>query len=205
MTPHLDPYRQPWLNRKLGRLGALDPASWRYKLVCAAGWLLWGRPLGYLSWWPRAGRSAGAMLFNPAGQVLLGRRRNMVDGNGKYSWIAGFANHGETFAQALVREAAEETRMQLNAADFGSHNMFFMREIFNDIAELKGNAQVAVSYWLHLSPSQLEQLTETNEMHDFRWVDEAQLDSMFAAGELAFKGEYTTMKEGFKRGLNRPS
>lgn len=199
MTDEVE-FAQTKLNKALCGFGVLKPKSRRYKFVQALGYVLWGRKLGYLSWWPRAGRSAGVLLCN-SGKILLGRRRNMHDGNGKYSWPAGFINRGETSAQGLSREIWEETRLKIPAEVFNVNTLFFIRERFGNIAEMHDSDTISLSYYYHLPDDQLQHIQETNEMHDFRWVDEAELDQMHQNGELAFESEYAAIKHGFKLGL----
>jgi len=199
MTDEVE-FAQTKLNKALGDFGVLKPRSLRYKFVQYLGYVLWGRKLGYLAWWPRAGRSAGVLLCN-GGKVLLGRRRNMHDGNGKYSWPAGFINRGETSAQGLAREVWEETRLKIAAEHFNMQTLFYIRERFGNIAEMHDSDTISLSYYHHLPDDQLAHIQETNEMHDFKWVTEAELDQMHNNGELAFESEYNAIKYGFSLGL----
>lgn len=66
------------------------------------------RPLPYP--WPAEVRAGvAAVVFDEAGRVLLGRR---VD-NGLWGLPSGHVEAGETVAQAVVREVAEETGLQV--------------------------------------------------------------------------------------------
>lgn len=199
MTDEVE-FAQTRLNKALGDFGVLKPKSLRYKFMQYMGVLLWGRKLGYMAWWPRAGRSAGALLCND-GKILMGRRRNMLDGNGKYSWPAGFINKGETSAQGLSREIWEETRLKISAEHFTVDTLFYIRERFGNIAEMHDSDTISLSYYYHLPDSELANIQETNEMHDFKWIDEIELDKMHENGELAFESEYKAIKHAFKLGI----
>ena len=199
MTDEVE-FAQTKLNKALGDFGVLKPKSLRYKFMQYMGYVLWGRKLGYMAWWPRAGRSSGVLLCHK-GKVLLGRRRNMMDGNGKYSWPAGFINKGETSGQGLSREIWEETRLKISAENFTVETLFYIREQFGNIAEMHDSDTISLSYYHHIDEAALADLQETNEMHDFKWVDESELDEMHQRGELAFGSEYKAIKHGFKLGI----
>ena len=57
------------------------------------------------------------LLLLREGQVLLLRRHNTGYEDGKYSVIAGHVDPGERITQALIREAAEEAGIQLDAEE----------------------------------------------------------------------------------------
>jgi 8-oxo-dGTP pyrophosphatase MutT (NUDIX family) len=197
---------RPRLNRWLGRWGALRKNSLRYRLVQALGWLLWGRPIGYLSWWEHAGVAAGVMLFHK-GKLLLGRRRNVLEGTGKFSTIGGFVNlhDKEDFAQGLVREVWEETGLRLKSESFTLDNLvnFYIRHN-GRLAEQPDSCHVGATYVYHLTDDEAAQIRESDEMHDFVYVDRAELEALIARGELAFPGAAVTMRRAFDRGLNVP-
>lgn len=199
MTDEVE-FAQTRLNKALGDFGVLKPQSLRYKFMQYMGYVLWGRKLGYLAWWPRAGRSAGALICCE-GKVLLGRRRNMQDGNGKYSWPAGFINRGETSPQGLAREIWEETRLKIPAEVFNMDTLFFIRERFGNIAEMHDSDTISLSYYYHLPESEKANIQETNEMHDFRWVDQTELNAMRDNGLLAFESEYKAITYAFEKGI----
>ena len=52
--------------------------------------------------------SVSAVVFNDAGEILLGRRSD----NGKWSLIAGVLDPGEQPADAVIREVREETGVE---------------------------------------------------------------------------------------------
>ncbi len=193
-------FAQTKLNSKLGSFGVLKPSSLRYKFIQYLGYLLWGRKIGSLSWWPRAGRSSGVLLCNN-GKILIGQRRNMTDQNSKFSWPAGYADKGENLAQGLSREIWEETRLKIGAENFNLDTLIAIREFYGDIAEMHETDSIALSYYYFLPDSELANIEETHEMHNFKWVDEAELDQIFNRGEMAYTGEYNIMKKSFKDGI----
>ncbi|GIK84240.1 MAG: hypothetical protein BroJett025_08620 [Patescibacteria group bacterium] len=56
------------------------------------------------------------VLVNDAGQVLLLRRFNTGYKDGMYSLVAGHVDEGETFTDALIREAKEEAGVVVDPA-----------------------------------------------------------------------------------------
>ncbi|MBI1363526.1 MAG: NUDIX domain-containing protein [Proteobacteria bacterium] len=197
--------KRTWVNRLLGRFGALKRTDLRYKIIQSIGYLLYGRKIGYLSWWQHAGLSASVLLFHK-GKLLIGQRRNMLDANGKYSGIGGFIEmeRRETFETGLVREVWEETGIRLDPAKFTAANLLNMNMWYGDIYELRDMAQVGVTYVYHLTDDEVDQLVETDEMHNFVFADVATLDAMYAKGEMAFDGEYRKMRRAFDEGRNTP-
>ena len=191
-------------SRLMGGFATLDPKSWRYKLACMVGYLLWGRPLGYLSWWPHGARSAGILLFYK-GKVLVGKRRGVDTAPGKYSTTGGFVNPRETFAQGAVREVFEETGIVLLAVWFSHTNIFDIFERCIHTAVQKDFVHTAFSWIHHLTDEQAAQLLpETHEVSEFRWLDMAELEAMVAAGDMAFEHEVTRIRRAFAEGKHLP-
>lgn len=60
---------------------------------------------------------ASYIIFIKDGKVLLQRRCNTGYEDGKYSMVAGHVDKGETFTQAITREAKEEAGIEINAND----------------------------------------------------------------------------------------
>lgn len=190
------------LNKALGRFGSLKPKSFRYKLVQALGYLLWGRKLGYLSWWPHAARSAGVILVCE-GRIVLGRRSaQMTDGSGKYSVIGGFVDPGETFADGLIREIREECGLVLSASLF-RRPPDMLREFHVSIREQYNMDLTAFYYIQAITREQAAQLKPSAEVDDFILVDAAAYRSLVAADKLAFRNEVSVIDEALQKGLIR--
>lgn len=188
------------LNKALGRFGSLKRTSFRYKLVQTLGYLLWGRKLGYLSWWPHAARSAGVILVCD-GRIVLGQRSNrMNEGAGKYSVIGGFVDPGETYAEGVTREIFEETGVRLDPALF-ARTPDMMRELHIHLRE-QYNMDLTAFYFVQaITPTQLAQFVTNDEVAGFVTVDEAGYRALIAKGQMAFANEVSVIDEAFSKGL----
>ncbi|MBA44627.1 MAG: hypothetical protein CMF62_11590 [Magnetococcales bacterium] len=184
---------------KWGKQARLVRGSLRYKLMQGISKILWGRELGYLSWWYHASRAAG-VIFHHNGKVLMGRRRGTLDASGKLSLIGGFVDDQETSAEAVSREIWEETRLEIPASVFTNSPLFKHTEGFGDIAEMTEMAQVVVWYTYELSDEQVAALQLTEEVSEFVWIDPQNIETLNDAGEMAFSHHYNHTKEFFRRG-----
>ena len=185
------------MNKKLGKYGQLRPDSWRYKFIQNLGYILWGRKLGYLSWWQHAARTAGVMFFHDGKMLLAKRAAHMPDRPNTYGWIGGFIDGYETFAEGLTREIKEECGLDIPPENFAWKNLF---NIYDNITSLKEQADFNVTQaWFiyHLSAEQVAALTPTHEVTDFLWVDEPMLADLNANGLLAFKEQQETIEAAF--------
>lgn len=61
---------------------------------------------------------AWAVLLDPAGRVLLGRRAGVSHGEGLWGLPGGHVERGEGLAEAAAREAREELGVQVAPGDF---------------------------------------------------------------------------------------
>ncbi|MBO7645072.1 MAG: NUDIX domain-containing protein [Alphaproteobacteria bacterium] len=69
----------------------------------------------------------GVWIFNPSGQVLLGRRLS-IHGRGTWALPGGHMEFGETPIDAAIRETKEETGMDISSeqiSDFAYTNDIF--------------------------------------------------------------------------------
>lgn len=188
------------LNKALGRFGSLKNNSFRYKLVQFIGYALWGRKLGYLSWWPHAARSAGVILVNN-GRIVLGRRSSLMnEGAGKYSVIGGFVDPGETYAEGVVREIYEETSVRMDVALF-QRTPDMLRELHVSIREQYDMDLTAFYYVQAISDADLAKLTLNEEVDDFVVVTEAEYRALVQADMLAFPNEVSIIDEAFAKNL----
>ncbi|MCB1172895.1 MAG: NUDIX domain-containing protein [Leptospiraceae bacterium] len=62
-------------------------------------------------WYSNPACAAGAIILNPAREMLL-LRRSMEPARGQLSLPGGFVNQGESAEQAILREIREETRLE---------------------------------------------------------------------------------------------
>ena len=185
------------LNKMLGKYGQLRPDSLRYKFIQNLGYILWGRKLGYLSWWPHAARTAGALFFHD-GKLLLGKRAaTMPDRPNTYGLIGGFVDDLESFAEGLSREIKEECGLDIPPENFAWKNLF---KINDGISSLKEQADFSITQvWFiyHLSQEQVESLTPTEEVTEFLWVDQDMIADLNAHGQLAFQEQRENIEAAF--------
>jgi len=59
-----------------------------------------------------------AIIENGSGKILLLRRANTASGNGAWCLPGGKIDYGQTAEQAVIREVAEETGLQVTDAQF---------------------------------------------------------------------------------------
>ncbi len=60
---------------------------------------------------------ASYLLLERDGGILLSRRQNTGFADGSYSFVAGHVEMGETFVDALIREAEEEAGIRIRRED----------------------------------------------------------------------------------------
>jgi 8-oxo-dGTP diphosphatase len=114
---------------------------------------------------------AGAVIKNEAGQLLLIKRRN-EPGAGLWSLPGGRIEPGETDQQAVVREVAEETGLQVTCgALLGS-------------VERPGLADTVVDIRDYLAFAIGGELTAGDDAADARWVTPQETAALDAAGQL---------------------
>ena len=101
------------------------------------------------------GKGAGAIIFNPKGEVLIGRQIN-----GEWSFPGGHVEGDETFEQACKREVKEETGLEINNMEF----------LFQDI--LEGN--VAYNYIARVSEDN-PKMKKGKEYKDLHWLTPSQI------------------------------
>lgn len=188
---------------KWGKQARLVRGSLRYKLMQGISKLLWGREIGYLSWWYHSSRAAG-VIFHHNGRILMGRRAGVLDKPGLLSHFGGFVDDQETSPEAVSREIYEETRLKIPASVFENSPLFKHTEGFGDIAEMTEMSMVVVWYTYELSDEQVAALQLTNEVSEYVWVDDQHaLEHLNNQGEMAFWQHYELAKEFFRR--NRPA
>ena len=185
------------LNKSLGKFGQLDPGTWRYKFVQLLGYVLWGRKLGYLSWWQHAARSAGVLFFHD-GKLLLGKRApHMPDRPNTYSHIGGFIDGLETYAQGLSREIREECGLDIPPEVFTWQKIFEIQDGIVNLNEQDKIPLTEVTFVHTLSEQQVKSLQTTTEVTEFLWVDKAMLEDLQSRGLVAFQRERETIERVF--------
>ena len=191
------------LNKMLGKYGQLRPDSLRYKFIQYLGYLLWGRKLGYLSWWPHAARTAGVMFFHD-GKLLLGKRApTMPDRPNTYGLIGGFVDDFESFAEGLSREIKEECGLDIPPENFTWEKHFHIHDGVSSLTEQAKFSVTKVWFTYHLSAEQVENLTPTEEITEFLWVDQDMIADLNAHGHLAFQGQRVNIEAAFAEAHQR--
>jgi len=186
---------------KWGKNARLVRGSFRYRLMQGISRLLWGREIGYFSWWYHSSRAAG-VIFHHNGKVLMGRRQGVLDASGKLSLIGGFVDGKETSPQAVSREIWEETGLKISPEVFERSPLFAHTEGFGNIAEMTEMAQVVVWYTYALSADQVAALQLTEEVSEYVWVTPQNIDALYTAGELAFIQHYQLAKRFLTEAAN---
>ena len=67
------------------------------------------------------------LVLIEAGRVLLGERRNTLFGAGQYHVPAGHLERDETIIDGMIREAREETGIEIRAADLDLAHVLHFR------------------------------------------------------------------------------
>ena len=127
--------------------------------------------------------AARVLLIDPAEGVLLFRSQERSDGHAHWYPVGGEVEAGETFEQAVVREAYEETGLAdltLGVEVLARRFEFHWHETVWDARERWWLARVE-----HFEPgfAGMEEL-ESGEFSDCRWMSLADLASVRAAGDI---------------------
>lgn len=124
---------------------------------------------------PRSDPAVIVAVLDDAGRILLGHQAVWDDG--RISTFAGFVEAGESLEQAVHREMAEETGLQLSALEyFGSQPWPFPRSL------MVGFAARAIGS---------EPRVDGTEIEYAEWFTPAELAETVAAGRRAIPGHGT--------------
>lgn len=107
---------------------------------------------------------ASYLILKKENTILLIRRFNTGFEDGKYSMIAGHVDQGETFTQAMIREAREEAGITLNPDDMRLVHMMHRKSHVD--AEERIDAYFLASTW---SGELINK--EPHKCDDFSWFD----------------------------------
>lgn len=107
---------------------------------------------------------ASYLILKKENKILLIRRFNTGFEDGKYSMIAGHVDQGETFTQAMIREAHEEAGIILSPGDLKLVHMMHRKSHVD--AEERIDAYFLASTW----SGNLEN-KEPHKCDDFSWFD----------------------------------
>ncbi|HET7385343.1 MAG TPA: NAD(+) diphosphatase [Nocardioidaceae bacterium] len=120
---------------------------------------------------PRAD-PAVIMLVTDGERALLGRQSQWPQG--RYSTLAGFVDPGESFEQAVVREVAEETGVQVGEVRyFGNQPWPFP-------------ASLMIGFFARATSTEI--IVDGDELSDARWFTRAEVEEQTRAGTLLLPG-----------------
>jgi 8-oxo-dGTP diphosphatase len=106
----------------------------------------------------KVGVGVGVLIFNHAGQVLMGKRLDGV-GSGTWSPPGGHLEFGETFEETAIRETFEETGLTIQNPTFVSltNNIFepeykhfiviFMKAIYDNVQPILHKEHHKTTEW----------------------------------------------------------
>ena len=107
---------------------------------------------------------AVALVMNPAQDKLLVGRRGIEPFIGKNALIGGYVDEGENFETAISREVLEETGQQLDQGKWTYQQ-----------SSITPRNQVLIFFKSTAPDLQFEQVADTPEMSDIRWVTKEEL------------------------------
>lgn len=114
--------------------------------------------------------SAGAMIFDPDGKVLLIKSRV----RGTWEWPAGRSEGNESPLQTCRREVREESGLDIEKYRFLGVNFQTGGMTKNGRLQFTFVAEISADVAKTVTPQPLE-------VSDFRWVDVAEAQAMIAA------------------------
>ncbi len=147
--------------------------------------------------------NVGAALFNPAGQVFVGRRFDLpADAPDVWQMPQGGIDDGEDPAAAVLRELEEETGTR-RATILGEHPGWLTYELPPDVAQraFRGRYRGQRQKWFALrfdgADSDIRLDTHSHpEFSAWRWADLAELPAL----AVSFKRDiYTAIATEFAR------
>lgn len=122
----------------------------------------------------------GVFIFND-GKFLVGQRRN-AHGDGSWSVPGGHLEFGETFEQTAIREAYEETNLEVTNLRFGA--------VTNDFFNNEGKHYVTVWMVSDYKSGDVN-INEPDKFVKMEWVDFENLPSpLFLPWNQLLKSEF---------------
>jgi 8-oxo-dGTP diphosphatase len=105
---------------------------------------------------------ASYLILKKENKILLIRRYNTGFEDGNYSMVAGHVDPGETFTEAMIREAREEAGITLNPSDMKMVHMMHRKSHVD--AEERIDAYFLASTWTGELTNK-----EPHKCDDFSW------------------------------------
>ena len=187
----------------MARMVPVRRFDWRRKIARLVLNLLYGPGSYdggfYISRWKHCSAGASGVLMHN-GKVLLSLRRN-VDGAGLYGLVGGHLNieDSETFAQGLIREAHEESGIQLRAEQVTDDRIVNI-SIYHgmNLSYQEDLSGVTIQYLVELDDNQVSQAHDTHEASGYKLFTEAEFEQLAEAGQMAFAFETQSVRRAFK-------
>lgn len=159
----------------------------RYKLAQAVLRVLYGRRWHYISPWQHGSVGAEGLFFHN-GKLLLGRRAAWLEHPHKLSLVGGHLNFEdkEHVGEALVREAAEEAGLSLNAAEFPLERALRATLIHGKTYRELHDVSTIVFHFVHdLTDTEATAVRPCPEMPHWAFYSPAEVEQLIAAAEIA--------------------
>jgi 8-oxo-dGTP diphosphatase len=105
---------------------------------------------------------ASYLILIKDGKILLSRRFNTGYEDGKYSFIAGHLDGGETFTNAIVREAKEEADVDVKPKDLEVVHVMHRKTLVDERVDVF----IMAKKW-----SGQPKIMENDKCDDLRWFE----------------------------------
>ena len=116
-----------------------------------------------------------AIITNESGKVLILKRANTAEGDGKWCLPGGNIEYGETADEAMVREIKQETSLNCTDTKF----LFFLESLPSEESELH-----YVNFVYHCTAEGKVKLNY--ESSDYAWIDHGMTCTNY---KIAFKND----------------
>lgn len=122
---------------------------------------------------------AGVVLRNEQGEYLLVQEAK-PEVHGLWNWPAGKGDPGETLQQTAIREAKEETNLDVRLTD---QEPFYAGEY-----KMSGNAESHATHLFHAEIMSGQLAHQKDELLDVRWFSPAEIRQLAKKGKT--RGEW---------------
>jgi 8-oxo-dGTP diphosphatase len=109
---------------------------------------------------PRVG--VGVIIINMHGEILLGKRKNS-HGSGEWAPAGGHLEVNESFEECAIREAFEETGLQLEQVKLLS--------VTNDLFKREGKHYVTIFMGTKLFKEATPVVKEPDKLEEWKWFN----------------------------------
>lgn len=182
--------------------------GWRYSVAQLVLRLLFGRKCHYISPWNNAGVGAAvAILSQDGSRVLLQQRAGKVENVGKWGAFGGYLeiSDEETFVTGAAREFFEETGVKLDLKSFGEPD--YVTFIHKRAMHMHWQYSWVAGWFFRAMPEDfIDLLQPSDEVSNYKWVTEAEFQTMWRKGEIAGAKEdhYGCILRAFEKASHGP-